>query len=56
LGNNSEMHVELEIKKEHHKVSEQKRRDSMKQCFDGLKTALPYFSDKNPSKEKVLVL
>ncbi|KAJ3026270.1 UNVERIFIED_CONTAM: hypothetical protein HDU68_005936 [Siphonaria sp. JEL0065] len=50
----SEMNFELEVKKEHHKVSEQKRRDSMKQNFDNLKHVLPQFSDKNPSKEKVL--
>ncbi|KAI9335335.1 hypothetical protein BDR26DRAFT_897588 [Obelidium mucronatum] len=50
----TEMTFELESKKEHHKVSEQKRRDSMKQNFDNLKVVLPQFSDKNPSKEKVL--
>ncbi|KAJ3074731.1 hypothetical protein HDU98_010416 [Podochytrium sp. JEL0797] len=50
----SEMAFESENKKEHHKVSEQKRRDSMKQNFDNLKAVLPHFSDKNPSKERVL--
>ncbi|ORY50700.1 hypothetical protein BCR33DRAFT_780634 [Rhizoclosmatium globosum] len=50
----TEMSIDMESKKEHHKVSEQKRRDSMKQNFDGLKSVLPQFTDKNPSKEKVL--
>ncbi|KAI8617806.1 hypothetical protein BC830DRAFT_1227313 [Chytriomyces sp. MP71] len=48
--------VDSETKKEHHKVNEQRRRDSMKQCFDGLREVLPRdrFGEKNPSKERVL--
>ncbi|KAJ3339708.1 hypothetical protein HDU83_007508 [Entophlyctis luteolus] len=55
-GSDEPSFMEVEAKKEHHKMSEQKRRDSMKQCFDDLRKVLPQFSDKNPSKEKVLIL
>ncbi|KAI8618484.1 hypothetical protein BC830DRAFT_1108530, partial [Chytriomyces sp. MP71] len=48
--------VDADNKKEHHKVNEQRRRDNMKQCFDGLREVLPRdrFGEKNPSKERVL--
>ncbi|KAI8829052.1 hypothetical protein BJ741DRAFT_624336, partial [Chytriomyces cf. hyalinus JEL632] len=50
----SDLNTDLESKKEHHKASEQRRRDQMKQCFDGLREVLPKFTDRNPSKEKIL--
>jgi hypothetical protein len=40
----------IEMKKNFHKQAEQRRRDSLKQCFEELKTVLPRFSEKNPSK------
>ncbi|KAJ3236850.1 hypothetical protein HDU81_010316 [Chytriomyces hyalinus] len=50
----SDLNTDVESKKEHHKASEQRRRDQMKQCFDGLREVLPKFTDRNPSKEKIL--
>ncbi|KAI8592096.1 hypothetical protein BDZ88DRAFT_408239 [Geranomyces variabilis] len=44
----------VEAKRDCHKQAEQRRRDSLKQCFEDLRTLLPPIEEKNPSKVQVL--
>ncbi|KAI8802536.1 hypothetical protein BJ742DRAFT_832417 [Cladochytrium replicatum] len=44
----------VELRKTTHKQAEQRRRDSLKQCFDDLRNLLPNVTEKNPSKLHIL--
>lgn len=44
----------FEIRKSNHKVAEQRRRDAIKQCFDGLRSILPNLTEKIPSRLHIL--
>ncbi|KAJ3416856.1 hypothetical protein HDV05_008441 [Chytridiales sp. JEL 0842] len=50
LGRGPMQLVAPEVKKAIHKEAEQRRRDSLKDCFDRLKDVLPPVDEKNPSK------
>ncbi|KAJ3153767.1 hypothetical protein HDU86_005100 [Geranomyces michiganensis] len=44
----------VEAKRDCHKQAEQRRRDTLKQCFEDLRVMLPPIEEKNPSKVLVL--
>ncbi|KAI9208075.1 uncharacterized protein BJ171DRAFT_233952 [Polychytrium aggregatum] len=44
----------IEVRKNNHKQAEQRRRDSLKQCFEELGQVLPSLTEKNPSKVHLL--
>ncbi|KAI7817992.1 Myc-type, basic helix-loop-helix domain-containing protein, partial [Gamsiella multidivaricata] len=39
-----------ELRRTSHKAAEQKRRDSLKHCFDDLRNMIPSIQEKSPSK------
>ncbi|OAQ30229.1 hypothetical protein K457DRAFT_55867, partial [Linnemannia elongata AG-77] len=39
-----------ELRRTSHKAAEQKRRDSLKNCFDDLRQMIPSIQEKSPSK------
>ncbi|KAG0376271.1 hypothetical protein BGX24_008007 [Mortierella sp. AD032] len=44
------LHSGIELRRTSHKAAEQKRRDSLKHCFDDLRHMIPNIVDKSPSK------
>ncbi|KAJ3109094.1 hypothetical protein HDU97_009212 [Phlyctochytrium planicorne] len=54
LDYDGELSSGMEIKRTSHKQAEQRRRDSLKQCFEELKRVLPSLPEKNPSKVYLL--
>ncbi|KAI8920081.1 hypothetical protein DFJ77DRAFT_226034 [Powellomyces hirtus] len=54
LNYDGDVTTTVEAKRDCHKQAEQRRRDSLKQCFEELRTMLPPIEDKNPSKVLVL--
>ncbi|ORX93605.1 hypothetical protein K493DRAFT_315918 [Basidiobolus meristosporus CBS 931.73] len=50
----SEVHSGIELRRTSHKAAEQKRRDSLKQCFENLKSVIPEIEEKAPSKAYLL--
>ncbi|KAG0328711.1 hypothetical protein BGZ99_004793 [Dissophora globulifera] len=50
LSYNTDLHSGIELRRTSHKAAEQKRRDSLKHCFDGLRQMIPNIVDKAPSK------
>ncbi|KAJ3055505.1 hypothetical protein HK097_010280 [Rhizophlyctis rosea] len=54
LQYSSDISTGVEIRRTSHKQAEQRRRDSLKQCFEELKLLLPPVEEKNPSKVIIL--
>ncbi|KAJ3043577.1 hypothetical protein HDV00_004677 [Rhizophlyctis rosea] len=54
LQYSSDISTGVEIRRTSHKQAEQRRRDSLKQCFEELKQLLPPVEEKNPSKVIIL--
>ncbi|KNC98173.1 uncharacterized protein SPPG_06577 [Spizellomyces punctatus DAOM BR117] len=54
LKYNKDVTASVEARRDCHKQAEQRRRDSLKQCFDELRRVLPPIHEKNPSKVVVL--
>ncbi|KAJ1973927.1 hypothetical protein H4R34_004911 [Dimargaris verticillata] len=54
LNYDQDLHSNLEQRRTNHKAAEQKRRDSLKRCFDHLKTKLPNLDEKLISKVYLL--
>ncbi|KAJ3216533.1 hypothetical protein HDU67_009318 [Dinochytrium kinnereticum] len=54
LDYDGDLSTGVELKRTSHKQAEQRRRDSLKQCFDELKKVLPTLPEKNPSKVYLL--
>ncbi|TPX60482.1 hypothetical protein SpCBS45565_g07496 [Spizellomyces sp. 'palustris'] len=54
LKYNKDVTASVEARRDCHKQAEQRRRDSLKQCFDELRQVLPPIHEKNPSKVVVL--
>lgn len=50
LSYNTDLHSGIELRRTSHKAAEQKRRDSLKHCFDDLRQMIPNIVDKAPSK------
>ncbi|KAG0289226.1 hypothetical protein BGZ96_007176 [Linnemannia gamsii] len=50
LSYNTDLHSGIELRRTSHKAAEQKRRDSLKHCFDDLRHMIPNIVDKAPSK------
>ncbi|KAF9900463.1 hypothetical protein EC991_007310 [Linnemannia zychae] len=50
LSYNTDLHSGIELRRTSHKAAEQKRRDSLKHCFDDLRHMIPNIVDKSPSK------
>ncbi|KAF9194776.1 hypothetical protein BGZ50_005816 [Haplosporangium sp. Z 11] len=50
LSYNTDLHSGIELRRTSHKAAEQKRRDSLKHCFDDLRQIIPNIQDKSPSK------
>ncbi|KAF9914578.1 hypothetical protein BX616_008007, partial [Lobosporangium transversale] len=50
LSYNTDLHSGIEMRRTSHKAAEQKRRDSLKHCFDDLRQMIPNIVDKAPSK------
>lgn len=50
LSYSSDLHSGIELRRTSHKAAEQKRRDSLKHCFDDLREMIPNIVDKAPSK------
>ena len=44
----------MEMRKVNHKIAEQRRRDSIKKCFDELKEMVPHIDERNPSRLYIL--
>ncbi|KAJ1911600.1 hypothetical protein IWQ60_010066 [Tieghemiomyces parasiticus] len=54
LTYNRHLHLGLEQRRSSHKAAEQKRRDSLKMCFDNLKSRVPHLDEKLISKVYIL--
>ncbi|KAF9098742.1 hypothetical protein BGX29_007464 [Mortierella sp. GBA35] len=50
LSYNTDLHSGIELRRTSHKAAEQKRRDSLKNCFDDLRQMIPNIQEKSPSK------
>lgn len=50
LSYNTDLHSGIELRRTSHKAAEQKRRDSLKNCFDDLRQMIPSIQEKSPSK------
>ncbi|KAF8950904.1 hypothetical protein BGZ46_004264 [Entomortierella lignicola] len=50
LSYNTDLHSGIELRRTSHKAAEQKRRDSLKNCFEDLRHMIPNIVDKAPSK------
>ncbi|KAG0206483.1 hypothetical protein BGX28_002066 [Mortierella sp. GBA30] len=50
LSYNTDLHSGIELRRTSHKAAEQKRRDSLKHCFEDLRQMIPNIVDKAPSK------
>ncbi|KAG0018257.1 hypothetical protein BGZ81_010323 [Podila clonocystis] len=50
LSYNTDLHSGIELRRTSHKAAEQKRRDSLKHCFDDLRQMIPNIMEKSPSK------
>ncbi|KAF9172510.1 hypothetical protein BGX20_005470 [Mortierella sp. AD010] len=50
LSYNTDLHSGIELRRTSHKAAEQKRRDSLKHCFDDLRQMIPNIQEKSPSK------
>ncbi|KAG0276497.1 hypothetical protein BGZ96_003256 [Linnemannia gamsii] len=50
LSYNTDLHSGIELRRTSHKAAEQKRRDSLKNCFDDLRHMIPNIQEKSPSK------
>ncbi|KAG0253756.1 hypothetical protein BG011_006189 [Mortierella polycephala] len=50
LSYNTDLHSGIELRRTSHKAAEQKRRDSLKHCFDDLRQIIPNIQEKSPSK------
>ncbi|KAF9566829.1 hypothetical protein EC968_003572 [Mortierella alpina] len=50
LSYNTDLHSGIELRRTSHKAAEQKRRDSLKNCFDDLRQMIPNIQEKAPSK------
>ncbi|KAG0090182.1 hypothetical protein BGZ93_009461 [Podila epicladia] len=50
LSYNTDLHSGIELRRTSHKAAEQKRRDSLKHCFDDLRQMIPNIVEKSPSK------
>lgn len=50
LSYSSDLHSGIELRRTSHKAAEQKRRDSLKHCFDDLRQMIPNIVEKAPSK------
>ncbi|KAG0043329.1 hypothetical protein BGZ83_011538 [Gryganskiella cystojenkinii] len=50
LSYNTDLHSGIEQRRTSHKAAEQKRRDSLKNCFDDLRQMIPNIQEKSPSK------
>ncbi|KAI8601252.1 hypothetical protein EDD21DRAFT_112567 [Dissophora ornata] len=50
LSYNTDLHSGIELRRTSHKAAEQKRRDSLKHCFDDLRHMIPNIQEKSPSK------
>ncbi|KAF9558534.1 hypothetical protein BGW38_009123, partial [Lunasporangiospora selenospora] len=54
LSYNTDLHSGIELRRTSHKAAEQKRRDSLKHCFEDLRQMIPNIVDKAPSKVYLL--
>ncbi|KAJ3196966.1 hypothetical protein HK101_006827, partial [Irineochytrium annulatum] len=54
LDYDGDLSTGVEMKRTTHKQAEQRRRDSLKHCFEELKKVLPTLPEKNPSKVYLL--
>ncbi|KAK9766772.1 hypothetical protein K7432_003910 [Basidiobolus ranarum] len=54
LKYNTDIHSGIELRRTSHKAAEQKRRDSLKQCFENLRSVIPEIEEKAPSKAYLL--
>ncbi|KAK9768856.1 hypothetical protein K7432_000190 [Basidiobolus ranarum] len=54
LKYSTDVHSGIELRRTSHKAAEQKRRDSLKQCFENLKNVIPEIDEKAPSKAYLL--
>ncbi|ORY07579.1 hypothetical protein K493DRAFT_332665 [Basidiobolus meristosporus CBS 931.73] len=54
LRYNTDIHSGIELRRTSHKAAEQKRRDSLKQCFENLRSVIPEIEEKAPSKAYLL--
>ncbi|RUS14248.1 hypothetical protein BC937DRAFT_94128 [Endogone sp. FLAS-F59071] len=50
----TDIHSGIELRRTSHKAAEQKRRDSLKRCFDDLRGVIPDVTERNPSKVYLL--
>ncbi|KAG0046396.1 hypothetical protein BGZ83_008431 [Gryganskiella cystojenkinii] len=50
LSYNTDLHSGIELRRTSHKAAEQKRRDSLKHCFEDLRQMIPNIHEKAPSK------
>lgn len=50
LSYNTDLHSGIEQRRTSHKAAEQKRRDSLKHCFEDLRHMIPNIQEKSPSK------
>ncbi|KAF9934300.1 hypothetical protein BGZ65_003833 [Modicella reniformis] len=50
LSYNTDLHSGIEQRRTSHKAAEQKRRDSLKNCFEDLRHMIPNIQEKSPSK------
>ncbi|KAF9100148.1 hypothetical protein BGX27_000482 [Mortierella sp. AM989] len=50
LSYNTDLHSGIELRRTSHKAAEQKRRDSLKNCFEDLRHMIPNIQEKSPSK------